>query len=305
MRIRVRTLSLFLLVISLIWVLAGCSSIDDHLAEEPDLGTVKVEDPFQIKDEREFLGMVTTYFDLPHGESTLVRMPGGKKLLIDTGSAQDTEVLLERLQDRRVTKIDFVILTNDQAEQTGGFLALAEKMQIDTVILPKAYSAAIRRVIPFPRGQKLMYLTESDQVRLDDKVQMTVFHPGEDLFLSPQDNSLVFQLKHDKLRFLFTSAISDKVEERLLGRYAELLTSEVLKVPDQGSNQASSQQFLTQVDAQVAIVMTGKNRESMKSTQAEVLERLGESWAETYITGQDGTITILSNGNQYRVLKKR
>ncbi|PSK07437.1 MBL fold metallo-hydrolase, partial [Brevibacillus sp. NRRL NRS-603] len=98
---------------------------------------------------------------------------------------------------------------------------------------------------------------------------------------------------------------NEKAEERLLERQNDKLKAEVLKVAGQGSNQGSSQPFLTQVDPQVAIIQTGRSRDQMKDGQTEVMERLGESWAETYVTSHDGSITILSNGKEYRILKQK
>jgi competence protein ComEC len=276
---------------------AGCS-IDSHLQ-----GAVKVEDPFASDNEQDFTGLVVYYFALPHGESTLLRLPNGKTMLVDTGAAEDWETLQALLAERKLTRIDYVVVTNDQPEQAGGFSFLAERMQLDTIMFPALIQDTVRRVVSLKPDKKLVPLSVEDELKLDDDVVMTVLHPSEPLFLSPQDNSLVFQIRHGKLRFLFTSAINERAEERLLETQSDNLKSEVLKVADQGRNQASSQPFLTKVDPQVAVILTGKPRDKMKDSQEEVIERLGESWAETYVTSQHGTITILSNGKDYRILK--
>lgn len=281
-------------------LLCGCSVVS-HAAAIP---AIKVEDPLAAKHEDEFIGLVLTYFALPEGESTLVRLPGGKKLLIDTGSASDWPVLHKQLLDRKVTRLDYVVITNDQPEYSGGYPSLREKLEIDTIVMPKLTETVIRKGVPVPSTDKQLALVENDLLKLDEDVFLRVLLPNEPLFLSPQNNSLVFRLEHGKLRFLFTSGINEKAEERLLERDPEQVKAEVLKVGDQGSNQGSSQPFLSKVDPQIAIISTGKKLDSLKESQ-EVLERLGESWAETYITSQDGTITILSNGKDYRVLKEK
>lgn len=280
----------------------GCSSIDSHLQE-----VIKVDDPFASEDERDFTGMVVTYFALPHGESTLVRLPHpeAKTVLIDTGSEEDWPVLQEKLLERKVTRLDYVVLTNDQPEQSGGYPLLANDLQVDTLVMPKLIENVIRHAISLRPDQKRLVLAENEVLSLDETVSMKALSPNEPLFLSPQNNSLVFSLQQDQLRFLFTSGINEQAEERLLERHPEDLQAAVLKVGDQGSNQGSSHPFLTKVDPQIAIIQTGKSRDQMKDSQTEVLERLGESWAETYVTGQDGTITILSNGKNYRVLKQQ
>ncbi len=278
---------------------AGCS-IDSHLQ-----GVVKVEDPFASDDEREFVGLVIHFLALPHGESTLIRLPGGKTMLVDTGSAEDWPVLFGMLSERKLTRLDYVVVTNDQPEQAGGFAFLSDRMPVDTVILPRLIEPSIRRLVPLKGDKKLLPVADGDAIRLDNDVVLDVLHPSEPLFLSPQDNSLVFRLRHGQLRFLFASAVNEKAEERLLEKHGGQLKAEVLKVADQGRNQASSQPFLTKVDPQVAVILTGRSRNEMKDSQEEVLERLGESWAETYITSQHGTIAILSNGRDYRVVKRK
>ncbi|MBM7588752.1 ComEC/Rec2 family competence protein [Brevibacillus fulvus] len=294
-----RKMSIFLSLLSvLLFATAGC-------ARESDLqDTVKIDDPYLSENERDFTGMVVTFFALPNGESTLVRFPSGKNMLIDTGSADDAEVLQTLLEERQVTAIDYLVISNDQPEHAGGFARLAQHTQLDTILLPKPIFSTIANAISLPSDKKLMLLSEGDKVSFEPKITLTVLNPGEQLSLSPQDNSLVFQLQQDQLRFLFTSAISEKTEEQLLRLMPGLLRAEVLKVADQGSNQASSQLFLNKVDPQVAIIETGKTPLEHNRGQEEVLERLGESWAETYITKQHGTITILSNGKQYRILKR-
>ncbi|UFJ42742.1 MBL fold metallo-hydrolase [Brevibacillus humidisoli] len=288
-----------LLVASLLFLIVGCT-IDSHL-----LQAVKVDDPIVSEDERDFEGMITSYFNLSSGESTLVRFPNGKKLLIDTGGVDDVKNLLKLLQERHVTKLDYVLISNDLPAYSGGYPFLAKNLQIDTVLLPKLIAHAIHRVIPIDEEKKVQLLSEGDVLSFDTNISLTVFHPSEHLFLSPQDNSLVVQLRQGELHFLYPSGIGVKAEDRMLKRHGTELRSQVLKVADQGSNQASSQPFLTKIDPQVAVIQTGKSRDEMTSGQAEIVERLDESWAETYITGQDGTITILSNGKDYKVLKEK
>ncbi|MGD8189246.1 ComEC/Rec2 family competence protein [Brevibacillus ginsengisoli] len=287
------------LLLILTLLLAACT-IDEHLKN-----VVKVDDPILSENENDFIGMVTTFFPLNEGESTLIRFPNGKKLLIDTGSAQDASDLIELLQERKVTKLDYVIITNDLPNHAGGYQTLANSLQIDTVMIPEAISRSIRHVVPIGQAKKLVLLREGDELAFDHEITIKVLNPSEPLFLSPQDHSLVFLLRQNKIKYLFTSGIGEKSEERLLERHPKLLRAEILKVANQGSNQASSQVFLSKVDAQVAVIESGILENGFKGTQSEIMERLSESWAETYVTGQHGTITILSNGKDYKVLKRK
>ncbi|HBZ84028.1 MULTISPECIES: ComEC/Rec2 family competence protein [Brevibacillus] len=289
----------WLLLVACVALLCSCS-IDTHLQE-----AVKVDDPFATENEAEFTGLVITYWALPHGESTLVRMPSGKTMLIDTGSAEDWPALAAHLSAAKLTRLDYLVLTNDQPEHAGGFPFLHQQIIIDSVIVPKLIAPSIRQFVPYDKIAKQRELEENQELILDTDITMDVLLPSEPLFLSPQNNSLVFALTHDQLRFLFVSGINEQAEERLLARHPEQLKSAVLKVGDQGSNQGTSQPFLSRVDPQVAIIQSNTERDMQKEGKTEVLERLGESWAETYMTGRDGSITILSNGKDYRVFKQK
>lgn len=286
-------------VMFLFGTVTGCT-IDSHLQQ-----TIKIDDPFKSESEQQFLGLIINYLALPEGESTFVRLPGGKTLLIDTGGARDTNAILSHLSERKVIKLDYCIITNDQPAHAEGYRELANVLQIETVLMPKLTAASIQAVVPIASDKKTVYLAEGDKLQLDEQVSLHVLHPSEHLFLSPQDNSLVFQLVQDQLRFLFTSGIGEAAEERLLERHKEELPSAVLKVAQQGSNQSSSQSLLTAVDPQVAVIQTGRSHIDMHNGEEEIVERLNESWAETYITSHHGTITILSNGKDYRVLKQK
>ncbi|WP_126427226.1 ComEC/Rec2 family competence protein [Brevibacillus marinus] len=293
-----------LLLAALSLLLAGCALGGDLVPTATD-GEPADKEPITSEDERDFQGMITTFFNLSGGESTLVRFPDGKKLLLDTGGVDDVQQLLKLLQERHVTKLDYVLLSNDLPAYAGGYPFLAKNLQIDTVLLPKPIAYTIRRVVPIDEEKQVKLLSAGEELPLAENISLKVLHPAEQLFLSPQDNSLVVQVRQGELRFLYTSGIGVKAEEFMLKQHGEQLRSQVLKVADQGSNQASSPPFVSRVDPQVAVILTGNSRDELTSGQAEIVERLDESWAETYITGQDGTITILSNGHDYKVLKDK
>lgn len=291
-----RTLVLLLLLLGAV---CGCAVDTDESK------TIKIDDPFASESEEQFHGLVISYWKLPDGESSFVRLPNGKTMLIDTGSERDVPTILDDLSRRKVTKLDYAVITNDLPNHVGGYAKLAQTLQIDTLLLPKLIGYSIRHSIPIAADKRVILLSERDTLPLDSGISLFVLHPSENLLLAPQDNSLVFQIKHDKLHFLFTSGIGEAAEERLLERYKEHLRAEVLKVAEQGSSQSSSQPFLTAVDPQVAVIQTGKSLYDMKANEEEIVERLHESWTETFITSQQGSITVLSNGKNYRVIKEK
>ncbi|MGO0061049.1 ComEC/Rec2 family competence protein [Brevibacillus fluminis] len=283
----------------LLLVPAGCS-IDHHVQK-----TIKTDDPKASESEEQFRGLIINFFQLPDGESSLVRLPNGKTMLIDTGSEKDAPMIVKELAARKITRIDYLVLTNDLPNHTGGYGELAKAIQIDSVLLPKLTAYTIKHAVPLGDVKQIQLLAAGDTLPLDQGISLFVLNPTDNLHLAPQDNSLVFRLTHKKMHVLFTSGIGQAAEEQLLMRDKAHLPSEILKVGEQGSNQSTSQPFLQAVDPQVAVIQTGKSLPDIKNDEAETLERLHESWTETYLTSQNGTITIFSSGDDYRVKRDK
>ena len=83
-------------------------------------------------------GLRIYFVDVEGGQSTLFVTPEGHSLLIDTGWAgnngRDTERIIAAAKDAGIHRLDFVLLTHYHLDHAGGFLQLAEKMPIGTVI---------------------------------------------------------------------------------------------------------------------------------------------------------------------------
>ncbi|MGE5703818.1 MAG: ComEC/Rec2 family competence protein, partial [Clostridia bacterium] len=191
----------------------GCT-IDQHIEK-----TIKIDDPFASESEQQFVGLILNYWKLPDGESTLVTFPNGKSMLIDTGSETDAETLLSYLSEHKITKLDYVVLTNDLDNHVGGYKNLEKNVQIQTILMPKPIADSIRQAVPIATDKNILMLTDGQRLPIDQNVSLLVLHPSEHTLLSPQDNSLVFQLKHDQLRFLFTGGVGEAAEAQLLRRH--------------------------------------------------------------------------------------
>ena len=73
--------------------------------------------------------------------------------------------------------------------------------------------------------------------------------------------------------------------------------TDVLKVGHHGSNTSTSKSFLKQVSPQYAVIMAGKdNRYGLP--KANILERLNQANVMLYRTDENGTIEMISDGNQ-------
>lgn len=241
------------------------------------------------------------FIGLSAGEATLVRSLNGPAFLIDTGHPDSRKELLSYLQREGITDLKALILTHFGEDYRGNAKAVldsvaVEEIWVSSILKPYIYdplwgfTGTVREIAP------------TDRLSLGEKALMKVLAPDE-LYLSPQNNSLVFQLRHKEIEMLFTSAINKQVERQLVKQFD--LKSEVLKVSDFGSLESSDPSFIEEVDAQVAVLFHSNNT---VGTKDEVMERLHETWIDVYpIKRNDSyrTIKVLSNGDNYEITDQK
>lgn len=238
-------------------------------------------------------GVKVYFIELTNGEATLIKLENGEHILIDTGSHSSKTELFSFLREHQVQAIEHLLITNEKDEHFGNFAELYEEFQLHHIYFPYHLKEELfqdRELIQL----KLDPLKAGDTIQFH-RSKIKVIHPGKELSLSPQDNSLVFQFKHEKNIFFFTSDISDQAEKKLVSSYN--LKSHVLKVSDFGSNQASSPEFLAEVDAHVAIIF---HRPDFYLDH-EVVERLEESWMDVYPLKKHGHLLVVSQKEDYEL----
>ncbi|OEF99067.1 hypothetical protein BHF71_02475 [Vulcanibacillus modesticaldus] len=243
----------------------------------------------------EYNELLVSFLPLSIGEATIVQLPTNDFYLIDTGSIESAEQLILLMNMHGITKLRGIILTNFSEEHIGGLNAVLDKYAVDFIYIPELIASEFK----LPENQKfeIKMLKEDDVIKLYPNVKIVVMAPSDPLSLSPQANSLVFQLIHKNVKFLFTSDINEEIELKLIDKYQ--LKSEILKVSDFGSNIGSNPEFLEEVDAQVGIIFS--NDPNLYKISDDVLERLNESWIDVYVLKRQGEIQILSDGDYYQV----
>ena len=95
---------------------------------------------------------------------------------------------------------------------------------------------------------------------------------------------------------LFTGDMEKEGEERLLGTGAEL-TADVLKAGHHGAANASSEEFLREVNPRLAVISCGENNR-YGHPSPETLRRLQEAGSQVCCTAWEGAVKIASDGEK-------
>ncbi len=90
----------------------------------------------------------------------------------------------------------------------------------------------------------------------------------------------------------------------MLLQASDLLGSQVLKVADFGSDNASTQGFVSAVNPQVSIVSVGAGNKPGYPSQ-DVLDRLHNGGSQIYRTDQAGSVEIIAEKDRFWVRSDR
>lgn len=234
-----------------------------------------------------------TFFDLTHGEATLIQGSNNLAFLINTGHSESEEELKERLEMYDVDTFHTLIVTSKEIEYIGNLPWLLSNYSVESILLPKSLQPLFESVLSDFKGE-ICFFTKGDTFSLLNDVHLEVLYVEERD--GHDEGGCALFVKHHGQRLLYMTIADSSVEEQLVQEYD--LKSTMFKVPDFGSDRGTSQYLLEEVDPQVAVIF--RNGEDQPSSF--VLERLQETWIDIYQTSRIGTITIKCNNEDYEVI---
>ena len=77
------------------------------------------------------------FFDLPNGESTLIRKAFNQyNILIDTGDVteEDNNSIVQYLHKQGIKKLDYVIITHSDSDHIGGLEIIMKQIKVKNII---------------------------------------------------------------------------------------------------------------------------------------------------------------------------
>ncbi|WP_445946433.1 DNA internalization-related competence protein ComEC/Rec2 [Shewanella sp.] len=211
--------------------------------------------------------------------SAIVVQQGEYGLIYDTGAAYGPSfsyaqrVILPFLTARRIAHLEYLVLSHDDNDHSGGAEVLMAAFPLMTVITDIERFAHKSCQQPPMRWRGLTL-----------ELMGAVAEPKDN------NTSCVLRLGNDNGRVLLTGDIEALREFKLLQQGAPL-SAEVILVPHHGSNTSSSEAFLQAVGANIGIFSAGFANQ-YGFPKARVLNRYHKLGIDTYITGELGQISL-------------
>ena len=262
------------------------------------------------------------FVDVGQGDCTYLKTPSGKNILIDGGGNRDKEkydvgkkVLLPYLLDRRVKKLDYIIVSHFDADHAQGLEAVIQNIKVKNIIVCKqaSDSALYQEIMKLCKKKNANIITvkRGQTIKIDKYVHFEILHPG-DIMLDDgkgglNANAIVTKMyctiKNKTTTIMFTGDIEEKAEDELVKIYGDKLKADILKVAHHGSKTSSTAEFLKCVSPKIALIGVGKDN-TFGHPNSGVLSRLENINAKIYRTDKQGEITVTISKNKTSIKTK-
>ncbi len=250
------------------------------------------------------------YLDVGQGDAILIKTPYQQNILIDGGP--DNKILAQLGKNLSFfdKNIDLMILTHPHSDHVVGLIEILRRYNVKKVLLTGvkdksppylSFLSEIQKLnVPFEKadGQKDFFLGKD----LDLKILYPFNDISEREYENLNDTSIVAKLIYKNESFLFTGDAGFNEENELLNNKIDL-RADVLKVGHHGSKYSSSQEFLSAVKPQSAVIEVGKDND-YGHPHLVTLKRLEQNNIEFLRTDYLGTIALLSDGTTINLKNK-
>lgn len=213
--------------------------------------------------------MYIHFIDVGQGDSTLIITKSNKKILVDGGGSETGKdyigknVLLPYLLDRRIKKLDYVMISHFDSDHCKGILYVMEKIKVENVIISKQgeFSENYNRFVEIVRNKRInVILVKSNmKIKIDKDTYFDILWPEETIIEENilNNNSIVAKLVYKNFSMIFTGDIELLAEEEIIKKYN--LKSTILKVAHHGSKTSSSEEFVEKAKPKIALIGVGEN----------------------------------------------
>ncbi|NLG79106.1 MAG: DNA internalization-related competence protein ComEC/Rec2 [Firmicutes bacterium] len=258
------------------------------------------------------------FLSVGQGDSSLIRGPSGRAILVDGGGAlgperdPGAEVVVPYLLRRGVRRLDVVVATHPHKDHIGGLFEAVRRLRVQVLVkppVPEELRPDLDRrleAIARGRGVPVVEVVRGGRLDLGDGVTIDFFHPppvdSGHMVRDLNDLSIVMMVRFRDVQVLFTGDAGPEVLAGLVREGCDL-DADILKVPHHGAAGGCPLEVLRAVSPAWAVILVGPNAFGHPATST--LEALARTGAHVLRTDLNGAVTARGWGRRVRIFAMR
>lgn len=264
-----------------------------------ELQTHIVEDiANEINIKKEKLNIL--YLDVGQADSQII-LYKDRIIVIDTGNVNDDDKIITYLKELNINKIDYLIGTHIHEDHIGSMQFFVKAFDIGKIYLPyndTSVNVYYKNLLTEILNKELSVeeVTVGDRFNIED-LECEIMAVDNSQPEDQNDASIVIEVTYKNNKFLFTGDATKEVEEKRKWNDVD-----VLKVGHHGSATSTTLEFVSQVKPEVSIISVGEDNKYNLPKESTINTLKNEN-SKIYRTDVDGTIQIVSDGENYEVYK--
>ena len=248
--------------------------------------------------------LTVTFLSVGEGDAIYIHTPGGDDIMVDACDKINGSVSLYTIRpfllSRGVNRIDYMILSHDDIDHSGGVPYLDGFFGISSYVLSTAGAESFDEISALAGADHTFidWVKTGDRIDLGGGVELEILYPDAGAEGEANDLSMVARLSYGDFSVLFTGDIGAAGIDALLSS-GEDLDADILKIPHHGSEYSYDEEFYASVDPDAFVISVGKNHYG--HPDAEVISYAGANRIACYRTDEDGSVTVSSDGSGYEI----
>lgn len=253
--------------------------------------------------------LTVAFLDVGQGDSIFLQAPSGKTMLVDGGEQSAFDTVSAYLDAHGVIGLDVVVASHLHSDHIGGLIQIVDVYPVGAFYYPPFYAESetyYDLLDALNESQAAVYsplASANSFIGWDSDVTVRILSPYDTVYNDFNDTSYMLNVTYGDTSVLLAGDATEIAEKLALKALPnEYFKANVLKVGHHGSDTSTSLQFLYAVDPDVAVISCGANNEYGHPDE-EVLSRLESYGIQVYRTDLDGTITLLLDGTNVKVIQ--
>ncbi len=241
------------------------------------------------------------------GDAILLKK-GDCDILVDAGSAEKGNRVVDFLRSHEVDDIEVLISTNADPRHYGGITAVADKYRIEEfwwngeTFSDTDYATVVSRMNGSVKTVRR--IGEGFSADLNGFNLTALNPPAADTFDDVNNDAIVMRVVDRNFTMLLTSGVQTGAQGRLVNQKTEGIKTEIMQAPYYGVGSGTSNIGVMLITAKPKImIISGSSDESaVNGGSREPFKRLmtqyGIKWYENYV---NGSIRVTGDGQTYTV----